>query len=138
MVKDKYGRTFSQFELYHPSLYSRTVDWWASGRMAITVKLNDGNMFEFDPLDNSIRRVVINWHEVDEDISRKEFGNNLLKMIPFSGMNSKELADEVGISTVMLSKYIHGKSTPNVLVARKLARALGCTVDELFDDTYTR
>lgn len=138
MNRNKYDRTLKQFELYHPSLYNRTVDWWASGRMAITVKLNDGSMFEFDPLDNSIRKVVISWTEVDEDVTRKEFGNNLLKMIPFSGMNSKELAAEVGISTVMLSKYIHGKSTPNVLVARKLARALGCTVDELFDDTYAR
>jgi ribosome-binding protein aMBF1 (putative translation factor) len=106
--------------------------------MAITAKLDDGSMFEFDPLDNSIRRVITNWTDVDEEITRKEFGNNLLKMIPFSGMNSKDLAAEVGISTVMMSKYIHGKSTPNVLVARKLARALGCTVDELFDDTYTR
>ena len=138
MIKDKYERTLKQFELYHPSLYGRTVDWWASGRMAITAKLDDGSMFEFDPLDNSIRRVITNWSDVDEEITRKEFGNNLLKMIPFSGMNSKDLAAEVGISTVMMSKYIHGKSTPNVLVARKLARALGCTVDELFDDTYTR
>ena len=137
MIKDKYDRTLKQFETYYPNLCARTIDWWASGRMSITVKLNDGSIFEYDPMDNSIRQVNIDWTDADEATSRKEFGNNVQKMIPFSGMNKSELADKAGISTVMLSHYIHGKSSPNVIIARKIARALGCTIDALFDDTYT-
>lgn len=140
MVKDKYTNTINQFELYYPSLAARTVDWWASGRISIIVKLEDDSMYDYDPMDNSIRQIYncdVDEH-ADEEFVRKGFGNNLQKMLPFSGMNKSDLAAKVGISTVMLSKYIHGKGTPSVIVARKIAKALGCTVDDLFDDTYIR
>lgn len=138
MIRDKYERLLEQFELYYPSLYERSVDWWASGRLSITIKLDDDSMFEYDSLDNSIRQVYFNDSGIDETIVRKTFGNNLQKMLPFSGMNQQELADKVEVSRVMLSKYIRGKSVPSVIVARKIANALGCTVDELFDDTYIK
>lgn len=138
MIRDKYERLLEQFELYYPSIYERAVDWWASGRLSITIKLDDDSMFEYDSLDNSIRQVYFNDSGIDETIIRKTFGNNLQKMLPFSGMNQQELADKVEVSRVMLSKYIRGKSVPSVIVARKIANALGCTVDELFDDTYIK
>ena len=138
MIRDKYERLLEQFELYYPTIYERAVDWWASGRLSITIKLDDDSMFEYDSLDNSIRQVYFNDSGIDETIVRKTFGNNLQKMLPFSGMNQQELADKVEVSRVMLSKYIRGKSVPSVIVARKIANALGCTVDELFDDTYIK
>ena len=137
MIRDKYERTLKQFEMYYPSLYGRAVDWWASGRMSITVKLDDNNMFEYDPMDNSIRQIYVDDVDTDETIIRKAFGSNIQKMLPFSGMNQQELADKVGISRVMMSNYVRGKSVPSVIIARKIARALGCTVNELFDDAYT-
>jgi DNA-binding XRE family transcriptional regulator len=135
MMKDKYERTLNRFESYYPSLYERIIDWWASGRMAITVKLDDGTLFEYDPMDESLRQVVDQSDE-DETVIRKAFGNNIQKMLPFSGMNQGELADKVGVSRVMMSKYIRGKSVPNVIIARKIAWALDCDINELFDDTY--
>lgn len=134
-MTDKYERTLKQFKLYYPSFYERTIDWWASGRMAITVKLDDGTLFEYDPIDESLRQIADDQSD-DETVIRKAFGNNIQKMLPFSGMNQGELADKVGVSRVMMSNYIRGKSIPNVIIARKIARALGCDINELFDDTY--
>lgn len=139
MIRDKYERTLKQFETYYPRLCDRTIDWWASGRMSITVKLDNGVLYDYDPMDNSIRQVYVgDVGEADETVFRKDFGANLQKMIPYSGLSKSELAAKVGITNAMLSRYIRGNSTPSVTIAYKIARALGCLVDELFADTYTQ
>lgn len=137
MNGDKYERTLRQFELYYPNLYERAVDWWGTGRMSIAVKLNNDEVYDYDPMDDSIRQIYLD-DDGDESVMRKALGNNIQKLLPFSGMNKSEFAAAVGISTVMLSKYIRGKSSPSAIVLRRIARALGCTTDNLFDDTYTR
>lgn len=137
MIRDKYERTLKQFEIYYPSLYEQTVDWWATGRLSIAVKLDDGSIYDYDPMDNSFRHAC-DEPFVDDDVLRKAFGANLQKMIPFSGLSKGELAEKAGITNAMLSRYIRGNSTPSVVIASKLASALNCSLDELFDHTYTR
>lgn len=134
MVRDKYERTIKQFELYYPRYYDRAIDWWPSGRLSIMIKLDDGDIYDYNPLDDSIR-LVSNCTN-NEDVLRKSFGINLQKMIPFSGLSKGELAEKAGITNAMLSRYIRGNSMPNVILARRLANILGCTLDELFDRTY--
>lgn len=140
MIVDRYKGTLRQFKSYYPTLYSRAVDWWGSGRMSIVVKLDDGDMYDYDPIDNSIRRVccIENGEDIDETAIRKAFGYNLQKMIPFSGLSKGELAEKAGITNAMLSRYIRGNSIPSALTARRIAMALRCTVDELFDDVSIR
>ena len=135
MIRDKYERTLQKFELYYPNLCSQVVDWWASGRMTISVKLNNGDVYDYDPIDDSIRQVYLD-EDIDETMMRKAFGNNLQKMLPFSGMTKTELAAKVGVSNVMMSRYIQGKSVPSAIVAHRIARAFGCRLNELFDETY--
>lgn len=135
MIRDKYERTLDHFKRQYPSFYERAVDWWATGRMSIAIKLNDGVVYDYDPMDDSLRQVAFDV-DIDNDVARKIFGNNVQKMLPFSGLTKSELADKAGVSSVMLSKYIRGTSIPSVVIARKIASALGCTIDELFDDTY--
>ena len=51
-------------------------------------------------------------------------------------MSLNELSEKVGVSNVMMSRYIQGKSVPSAIVANRIARALGCRLNELFDETY--
>ena len=136
MIRDKYEKVLNQFELYYPTVYKQSVDWWASGRMSISVKLTDGNIFEYNYVDNTIRKVQTN-ADVDDTNMTKSFGKNLQKHIPFSGMSHGQLAEKLGITNAMLSRYIHGNSSPSVVKAFRIAKLLGCTVDELFDGTFT-
>ena len=137
MIKDKYERTLKQFETYYPRLYELAVDWWATGRTSIAVKLFDGTVYDYDPMDDSIRKITTADYNANEDDMRKAFGCNLQKMIPFSGLSKSEIAERAGITNAMLSRYIRGNSVPSVLIASRIARILHCTVDELFDHTYT-
>ena len=134
MLKGKYERIVEQFELYYTSLFEHTVDWWPSGRLCITVKLDDGLMFEFDSHDNSIRRIRVNDYSRDVDSLRKDIGYNIQKAIQTKGMPQNDVAEKSGITQAMLSRYIHGKSTPSVDKLCCIASVLGCRVSDLLGE----
>lgn len=48
------------------------------------------------------------------------------------GLTQQQLAERAGISRQTLVAIEAGRLTPSVTVALRLARALGCTVDDLF------
>lgn len=45
----------------------------------------------------------------------------------------RKLDSMVGIAFTNLSKYETGKQIPTVLTAKKIADALGCTIDDLLN-----
>lgn len=137
MNVDKYNRIINQFEMYYPHIYEQVIDWWGSGRTSIAVKLDNGIVYDYDPMDNSIRQVYLG-DDTDETTFRKVFGSNIQKMLPYSGMTKSELAVKVGVSSVMMSKYIQGKSTPSAVVAQRIANALGCRLSDLFDEIHIK
>lgn len=49
-----------------------------------------------------------------------------------AGLSMDELAKAVGVSRQSLSAWEGGKAWPNSMYLQPLARALGCTVEELF------
>ena len=51
------------------------------------------------------------------------------------GISQKDLAKKkVGITQAFLSEVETGTKSPSLLTAAKLARALGCTIDELLSE----
>ena len=54
---------------------------------------------------------------------------------PRVGISQKDLARKVGITQAFLSEVETGTKSPSLLTAAKLARALGCTIDELLGET---
>lgn len=50
------------------------------------------------------------------------------------GISQKDLARKVGITQAFLSEVETGNKSPSLLTAAKLARALGCTIDELLGE----
>lgn len=135
MMRDKYERILNQFQLYYPSLYEQTVDWWATGPMSITVKLRDKSRFEYNSMYDTIRAIKLEATS-DDEIIAKSLGYNLQKFIPLSGKTQNEIAKDLGITNAMLSRYVHGTSMPSAGKAFRLAKILGCSVDELFDNIY--
>ncbi|WP_026908969.1 helix-turn-helix transcriptional regulator [Paucisalibacillus globulus] len=47
-------------------------------------------------------------------------------------MNKKEVAERMGVSQTVLSRWINGHSKPSLENAFKLAEILNCKVDDLF------
>lgn len=136
MLKNKYERIIDQFSQYYPGLYEKAIDWWASSSTSILVKIDNDTAVEYDSLDNSIRYVRLDRTNVTTEELRLAFGSNLQKLLPHSGLNKMDLAAKIGTSSVMMSRYVAGTSMPSVDKAYQIARAIGCRIDDLFDNNF--
>lgn len=136
MLSKKYDEFLEQYKRYYPSFHGKTVDWWPSGRLCITVKLDDGTLFEYNSRDNTIRRIQSEKHAIDNAILRKEIGYNLQKVVSARGIPQSEIAYKCGITEAMLSRYIHGASMPGIDKVYALADVLGCRITDILDDNY--
>ena len=136
MMNEKYNNMINRFRTYYPDLYDQTVDWWPSGRLCVTVKLEDGMLFEFNSCDNTIRRIRSDAYSKDIDILRKEIGHNLQKIISARAIPQSEIAEGAGITPAMLSRYVHGTSMPGIDKVYSLASVLGCRVIDILGDSY--
>ena len=59
--------------------------------------------------------------------------NNINVWIAIRGMSKKEVAQRLGVSQVVLSRWINGHANPSLENAFKLAKILNCKVDDLFE-----
>lgn len=51
------------------------------------------------------------------------------------GLTQNDIAIELGLSQSTVAMWENGKNVPSSSVLPKLSKILGCTIDELFDDT---
>ena len=56
---------------------------------------------------------------------------NISELLWARHMTQKELAKKAGVSYSVLSGYMRGLHDPSATRLKKIARALGCSVDEL-------
>lgn len=57
--------------------------------------------------------------------------DKLQKQMAKMSINSRELSKKVGITEQYVSLIVNGLRIPNVLVAKKIADTLECTIEEL-------
>ncbi len=48
-------------------------------------------------------------------------------------INNKQLADKIGVTDSQVGYIIRGLKLPSIITAVRMARCLGCTVDELIN-----
>ena len=64
------------------------------------------------------------------------FGHHLQRMLRIHGMSQGELAQKVGLTQAMVSRYIHGVSVPSVYKVCQIANAIGCDISDLIKNEY--
>jgi transcriptional regulator with XRE-family HTH domain len=55
------------------------------------------------------------------------------KKMEEQNISHQALADKVGVSQPMITQILTGRKVPSLVLAVDIARALGCTVDELIE-----
>lgn len=68
-----------------------------------------------------------------ERIWYKKFGDKIKRMLHIRNMTQGQLAAELGISEVVLSRYITGARIPSSYLVYQIANILNCDVSCLFD-----
>ena len=64
--------------------------------------------------------------------NHKELNNQLEELRKASGFTQSELAEKVEVSRKSINSVENGIYIPTTLLALKIAKALNCTVDDLF------
>lgn len=130
----------SMFEYYasvYPPYAERTINWFPSGQMEITVRLDDRTFWVFDMIGPTIKPLGdkdLN-PEAEDDISEEEYRIRLSKNLRIkmhrTAVSQDVLARRSGISTVMINRYMNAKATPSTYNLERIARALQCSPTEL-------
>lgn len=61
-----------------------------------------------------------------------ELANSLREAREAAGLTQGQLAEAIGVSRKTINTVENGVFVPSTVIALKLARALGCRVEELF------
>ncbi len=134
---DYWETMFEYYANVYPRYAARTIHWFPSGQMEITVRLDNGTFWVFDMIGPTIRPLGnrdLN-PEAEDDISEEEYrirlSRNLREKMYHTAVSQDMLARRSGISTVMINRYASAKATPSTYNLERIARALQCSPTEL-------
>jgi DNA-binding Xre family transcriptional regulator len=120
---------FENFKMRFPYIAEKCVSYKLTSNHDISIKLEDGDIFLYDDIDCSVRRLPLDSDNLTEYECRKEFSDRLYKMMSRRGITQSQLSEMTGITQTQISKYVNCKSTPSFYTADRIAKALGCSVD---------
>lgn len=121
----------NNFKLYFPSLAEKAVDFKEDELGYLFVRLDSGMALVYDDENNSFRVLPVNSNNMSEEEHRQEFGVRLRKLLYRKGISQEDLSLMTGIPQSRISNYIRGKYTPSFYVVDKIAKALGCSTEDL-------
>ena len=119
------------FKTYYPIVAEDMIRYESKSSLSLTIETSDGRIWEYNEIGNRLRVIPNDKDLITEEEYRQELVNALFAMMRRKGINQLELSEMTGISQPQLSRYMTGRNTPSSFVLRKIARALGCSIDEL-------
>ena len=115
----------------YPFLYEQMESYDIISNYDIHIKMNDGSTVLYDDFDKSFRTLPTHSDEMTEEQCRREFAYRLYNLMRRKCITQQELGDKTGIAQPQISLYLNAKSLPSFYNVDKIAKALGCSVDEL-------
>lgn len=134
-VKGRYTGLYThhiQAEKMKRYLEQNIIDYYAIDKWDLFVQLNNGDKFIYDSFYNIIRFDLYEGDNLTDDQELNEFRKNLKKMIDRNYITQDELANRVGVDCKTISRYVTGRTIPDCLTLNKIAKALGCSVEDFF------
>lgn len=133
---EKWEPILENLKFYNKHFVDKIIDWCPYGEHEILISANDGWRYIYDDSDHHIRLYVERNDDGDmddESVWRDKFSKRLCSKIHRLGITQGDLSDMTGISSVTLSSYMNGRSTPSTYNLLKIAKALGCNPESLTD-----
>ena len=123
---------FEYLQLYFPMIAEKVVEYRENGPCELVLTLDDGDMLSYDNFDKTIRKLPTDVSNMTEEETRNEFGIRLRQHLFARGMSQLDLSIKTGITQPMLSRYMTGKTSPSFHVVTMIAKAIGCSTDDLY------
>ena len=103
----------------------------------LLIIFKDGRRFIYDRFTNAFKGVYYdNINEITEEQERREFAYRLRSLMGRRWINQDQLAEMIGTTQPMISRYVRGEAVPNAITLRKIAKALEYSMDDFFDRDY--
>lgn len=119
------------FQEFFPTAYRESVRFVDNGYEQLVIELRDRSLIIYDDFDKRLRRLERKaGEEASDEDYKKEFGLKLRTIMRRMGETQATLAEATGISQGIISRYINGFSSPTYVNARKIAKALRCSIDD--------
>lgn len=122
---------FENFQRRFPFLSKDVCKWSSTDDYEILVELRDGSYLLYDDIDGTIRKLPNDCNSMSESECKKEFGMRLRRLMMLKNITQEELSGVTGIQQSAISNYMTGRTSPSFYNADKIAKALGCSMDEL-------
>lgn len=124
-------KLLENLKIYFPFLSKDIQGWMKNDEWGITVRTKQGETFFYDDYEHTIRRLPAYSRDMTEEQCRMEFGYRLRRIMYKKGMTQAELSELTGISQPQISTYLSGKNSPSFYKVDRIAKALGCSTDDL-------
>lgn len=124
-------RLYANFEMHFSVTASKAERYYESGDDELTIVLQNGDRVLYDDVDKTIRSLPRDSDHLSELECRTEFAKRLRKVMYKKGITQIELSEMTGITQQTISLYMSGKRLPGFYNVDKIAKALGCSIEEL-------
>ena len=122
------GYLYENFKLYFPSFAKGCVSWKQTDLFELEIHNKDGSIDIYNDMIHSLGPKI----DTSTDAGwRKEFARRLRKKIAMKGITQDNLSKLTGIGQPLLSLYTQGKSLPSAQKVSAIAKAIGCSVNDL-------
>lgn len=113
------------------------LDWHTPDPWSIVISFSNGKTYHYDQLTNLIREQQPldedGYEELEDETWFNLFRIKLERRMRVCGFNQERFADALGITQPMMSRYLDGKSYPNIIMLKKMAKVLNCHINDLVD-----
>ena len=105
----------------------------------VLIYLKDGRKYIYDRFTKYHRQIFYDdVSEIPEELERKRFALSLQEIMERKRITQEELAERIGVSRMMVSNYIKGRSIPNYSVVVRMAKTLNCSTEDFRYDDYNK
>lgn len=124
------GKIIVDFEMHFPLIAEDAVEYIHDKTYnELVVTLKNGDQILFDGFDCSIRNLP-DYNNMSEQDIKHEFGRRLRRVMERKCIMQEQLSEITGISQSNISSYVNGRVMPTYPKVYKIARALGCSMDD--------
>lgn len=121
---------YRNFKMRYPSVADRAYSVSEISGLELLIKTIDGDVYAYEDPDQILRRLPNDPNNMTDEQLLKEFGRRLYNSMRWRGVSQCELSQRTGIPQSRISEYISGKRAPTFKAVDRMAKAIGCSVDD--------
>ena len=127
---EKMSYKLHHLKLCFPFIARDMIGYKEVNSFDMVITLNDGSKVLYDDFNKTYRMLPNDISNMSEDECKQEFAYRLKSRMQRRCITQQKLSEMTGIPQGTISRYMDGTNVPSFYKADKIAKALGCSVDD--------